>query len=81
MKPGKQETTSKAIERYSVSQMNSQKTQNLGYNFLTVWMYPIYEVDPGYPKKVRSHLCLGFVKSNKYKSGISEKRCQRIRIA
>lgn len=41
-------------------------------------------VDSGYPKRIRSHLCLGklgSVKLNKFKSGRSEKRSQRFRIA
>lgn len=80
----KQTTTARAVKRYSVSHVKSQKIQNLDCNSLTVWMHPVFIVDSSYPKRVRSHLCLGklgSVKLIKYKSGRSEKRSQRFRIA
>lgn len=70
----KQTATSRAIKRYSASHVKSQKIQNLGYNSLTVSMHSIYIMASGYPKRIRSHLCLGklgSVKLNKHKSGRS----------
>lgn len=71
-------TTSRAIKRYSASNMKSQKIQNLGTT-------PSWSGCAQYTEWTQAtQKCLSklkYVKSNKNKSGRSEKRRQRIRIA